>query len=137
MVEKTIIRPKRRVPGKHQYDDADINADDDIEVELHPAKPKGNSRGPLGCGLPFLHGRTAWRTGRKQVRLLRHFPLARARRGSTPGWSIATVTQQPQTQSQTESGPDSPAEHWTREGCPPQPAPACRGVSLLRPGILL
>src|ERR1700723_3539950 len=65
VIEKLIIRPQRRVPGDHKHDDADINADDDIEVQLDAPKPEGNSRGPLRSGLPILHGRTPWRPGRK------------------------------------------------------------------------
>src|SRR5579859_4498056 len=95
VVEQLIVRPQRRIPGQHEHDNAYIDADDDIKVEFDAAKPKRNPGRTLGRSLPFLHGRAAWRTGRKEVRLLRHFSQAKARRGSTPRWSIATVTQQP------------------------------------------
>src|ERR1700760_4719635 len=97
VVDQLIVRPQRRIPGQHEHDNAYIDADNDIEVEFRAAKPKRKPGRALGCSLPFLHGRAAWRTGRKEVRLLRHFPWARARSRCTPGWSIATVTQQPWT----------------------------------------
>ena len=32
MVQKLIVRPQRRVPGKHEHNDANVDADNDIEV---------------------------------------------------------------------------------------------------------
>ena len=59
VVEKLVVCPQWRIPGKHQHDNADIDADDDIKVQLHAAKPEWDPSGSLGSGLPILHGRAA------------------------------------------------------------------------------
>ncbi len=116
IVNELIVCPQRCVPGKHQYNHADVDADDDVKVQLHPAQPERNPGGSLRRGLPFLNGRAVLGTGRKQVRLLRHFPWARAKRGAPRGWSKATVTQRPEAGFRTGFEARDPLTRGRRQG---------------------